>query len=364
MRIGILALRQSCDYLQIGGAESVVRRLALGLAKIGHTVDYVLYGGDSASRTLKVNSQISVFYHKTFDEALSTLGKHYDHVFTVYLPLRDRLRYARFQLSQRDTSFHKLALGTPKSLKHWAAFIIEVLLTTRKGLVFTTSTVTKKVLSYLGEKAIFFLPPVPEHYFKNVSNKQKTNCKLSLTFLGRLAPEKGWKEACEVFQRVQRFNKIQTFALGYCASEQQDGLVLEEWHNGTVIRHELMSRLNYEPLAEERIREILHRTDILLLPYQSMNGTIDPPLLLLEAMAAGCAIITRPIGRVEGVYGSDTPFMLRDGGYVKKTTALIESICNNLTILAAESCRVHKRATDLHFESSLVTSKLVYSLIR
>lgn len=361
MRIAVLALRCSCDYLQVGGAESVVRRLGLGLADAGHTVHYVLYG-DNASRTLPVNEQLSVYYCRTFDEALSILRNGYDHVLTVYLLQRDRLCYAGFQLSRRATSFHRLALGTPASLGEWGAFMAEVLFTTRNGRVFTTSPVTRRVLSNFGTKVVLLLPPVPKAYFQTVVEKRGPESPLAVGFLGRLAPEKGWNEALAAFQRVRAVDGVHTYAFGYSASAQEDGLVVEEWHDGACVSRQRASRQLYDPQGDEGIRAILRRTDILLLPYQSMHGTIDPPLLLLEGMAAGCAIITRHAGQVGVVYGTDTPFMITDGDYVEKATGLIESICREPSLLVAERRRVRERVEDLRFESSLVTEQLVRSL--
>jgi len=361
MRIAILALRRSCDYLQIGGAESVVRRLASGLAERGHTVHYVLYG-DGASETLTVNEYMSICYCKTFNEALSVLRGGYDHVLTMYLQVRDRLRYAQFQLSKRGTAFHKVALGTPASLKEWGAFITEVSCTTRSGRVFTTSPVTKRVLSCFGAKAVLLLPPVPKDYFQTAMEKHAATDALNVMFLGRLAPEKGWKEACATFQRFRNVDGVHTCAFGYAHSAHEDGVVVEEWHDGVCVSQQRKTRLLYDPQGEERIREILRRTDVLLLPYQSMSGTIDPPLLLLEGMAAGCGIITRPAGQVGYVYGTDTPFVIKDGDYVGQATGLIESMRKDPTILAAEKRRIHDRMRDLPFESSHVIEQFVRAI--
>ena len=93
---------------------------------------------------------------------------------------------------------------------------------------------------------------------------------------------------------------------------------------------------------ERKIVQLLHDTDILLLPYKSMIGTIDPPLLLLEAMAAGCVCMTTNTGNVVTVYG-DSEFVLDCKGYGDSAKCLINKILINPDILKAERKRLNRR---------------------
>jgi len=359
MKFAILALRCCCDYSQIGGAESVVRRLALGLGETGHTVDYILYG-DSGRETIFVNQQVSVYYCETFDEALDLLGRGYDHVITVQIAPLDRLRFAWFQIKhRRKLKFHKLMLGTPKSFVRWLVCLSEAVLNTHGGQVITISSNTARVLSRLRVKHKLLLPPIPEAYLLQDGRKPKDI--ITFTHMGRLDPEKGSHKALELFERLRSLDGITTRVFGYRWNENRDHLTIETHVNGRVSIQEKPTDNLYSPEIERDVIRLLHETDILVLPYKSMLGTIDPPVLLLEAMAAGCVCLVCPSGNVGHVYGA-SEFVLNYETFVEEGLSLAQQIRKEPDVLNNEISRVKARVMELRFDLKSITGQLVNSL--
>jgi len=105
----------------------------------------------------------------------------------------------------------------------------------------------------------------------------------------------------------------------------------------------------------------LRDTDILVLPYRSMAGTIDPPLLLLEAMAAGCACLTCPVGNVAEIYG-ESPFIIR-GNFVPQTMDMVQAVLSDQTVLERERERVKRRILELNCATSTICATLVNQCI-
>ena len=95
-RLCFLGLKESFDYFHIGGTESFVRRIATQTVQNGINVDYILYG-DKEDGELSPVPCITLKYFKSFEDALDVIDEKYEHVITIYLQSKDRLRYAFFR---------------------------------------------------------------------------------------------------------------------------------------------------------------------------------------------------------------------------------------------------------------------------
>ena len=338
MKIVFLSISGCCDYNNIGGAESVVRRLATGLATLGHDIEYLIYRADYLG-TERVSDRISVRYCTGIGDVFEYINDQCDHVITIQIKPIDRIRYFFFQISSK-ARFHKLMLGTPKSPVRWIVFLGEILLNTLRGKVLTISSNTFRVLKKRGFKVRLLPPPVNRSCFSIVS---KTSKPLKLLYLGRLDSEKGIDQVLDLFNYYKEDERVNTRVEGYYWDDGRAKLVLES-HDGDVITRSIIkaASLKYSVENERKIVQLLHDTDILLLPYKSMIGTIDPPLLLLEAMAAGCVCMTTNTGNVVTVYG-DSEFVLDCKGYGDSAKCLINKILINPDILKAERKRLNRR---------------------
>jgi glycosyltransferase involved in cell wall biosynthesis len=120
-----------------------------------------------------------------------------------------------------------------------------------------------------------------------------------------------------------------------------------------------MKREAYSEDIDDRMRQILHQTDILVLPYRTLSSSIDTPLLLLEGMASLCAIVTRDQNHIREVYG-DSLFLLKQNLANWKWQLQNQ---NMELILKKERDRLWRQNQLLSFRSSSVAHTLREALL-
>jgi len=95
----------------------------------------------------------------------------------------------------------------------------------------------------------------------------------------------------------------------------------------------------------DNMPEIMAASDILLAPFSSTDGPADYPLMILEAMAMGKAVVTTPVGGIPEVVEHGKNGMLVNSGHpndmAKTVLTLLNSkkILSNLGSLAAHTVR-------------------------
>lgn len=92
-------------------------------------------------------------------------------------------------------------------------------------------------------------------------------------------------------------------------------------------------------LPEKEIVKYFSGTDILVLPYKTLKGTVELPLLVLEGLAAGCVVLSTDVG--SGV--TFFPFSLAKIGYQVVCTD-IDPICKR-DLALARKCVLHSPGT-------------------
>ena len=75
--------------------------------------------------------------------------------------------------------------------------------------------------------------------------------------------------------------------------------------------------------------DIFRNADVIVLPYKRFDRTIDPPLILLEAMASLCIPLTRPAGAVPEVVPSQ--WLCDSEDFVSWAEEKINYLADNLT---------------------------------
>lgn len=348
MRYAILTFHSCCDYHDIGGAESLVRRISRELCARRHDVDYVIYGQEQKMYEERFwGSLLRVFYLHNFADALQHLGSHaYDHVMMVYIRPQDRLAYWRFQSHNLRTKFHYISLGEPGHLFRWPPFLIAARLLTQRGSVFSICPKSCRVLDIVGVRAKKIVPPVPSEWFVAPERRER-NGLLRLSYFGRMDKGKGFCELEDLFAKLNCLHGIRTLIHGYTIGNRTGWDTDNDLQMG--VERKAVS-CKYSPEGDEQMREHLGMTDILILPYRTLRGTINPPLLLLEGMAAGCAVITRPVGNIQQIYGT-SPFVISGSNFVSDAITLIKRILRTPEILETERERVRQRVVKLRCET-------------
>ncbi len=358
MKIAFFGVFGSFDYFKIGGVESFSRRLATGLIREGHGADFVVYGAQ-ASRDLVAGPGIGLHYRAKLKEAFEILAQAYDHVLTIYLRPQDRLQYLRFRrLHRHRPCFHQVYTSWPDSTLKRQAMILDALLYPFSGRLFCISQRIFHHVSRWSKNSFLMLPPVPESFFLEPDAKPKHD-KIKVTYIGRTEPDKGIEDVIFLFSRLKDHPEVEVQINGFHHRHLETSVRIHEWlslQHG--IRYFYTPFECYSPEVDEKLRQILRETDILVLPYRRLSSTMDTPLLLLEGMASLCAIITRAFGDIPSIYGPSS-FLLSGSEEIYHT---IPFILKAKKFLETERNRIRQNFHRLRFGVDQTVSRLIDAL--
>lgn len=297
----IFGYYKSFDYYKIGGLESYYRRLSKKFITSGLNVMFVFYGSEK-DYEIKIEDNLGLYYFESFNESLKLLLSDNNLVFDNYILKKDRLKYLIFRkTNSKKVLFGRIFSGLPSNL--YLKFLsLEYKLFSYNGPIISLSkTIQKK----LNEKSIYskiVLPPLSDKYF--TYDKRIINEKTKITFIGRFDENKGIYKVLDLFEKLSLSSSNFEFVIsGYFAH----GKIDNEKFNEKISKIDNLivdekSWVKWSIEMDKSVINLLKNTDILVLPYKNLDGTMDPPLLLLEGMAAGCIIFTTDVGSVKEIY--------------------------------------------------------------
>jgi len=365
MKIAFLGQKNFCDFFKIGGFESFVRRLAIGLAKSGSEIDYILYDSPPGN-CLEPLPGLRLHYFNYYEEAITKLlSGAYDHVFRVWLSRRERLKYLLLRSSSPSrTRWHHLFLIWPDSIVKRSVAVFEAVLNSRNGLRICVSPRQYAVVGKYFQKSCHFLPPVPEAYFACL-NEKKVNGKINVTFLGNLTKDKFIEEIIFLFNKFHDSDKYHDkyhFAIyGTHDHLNKHSVTVHEWlNNQQNITYVNINMETWSIEVDHLVKKVLQDTDVFVQPYRTLNNTLDMPLLLLEAMAALCPVITTPVGSVQQIYG-DSQFLIPVHQFLTRAENLLKNL--EYEEIMAERKRIDKRNKELGFNMANIIDQLLFMLM-
>jgi len=357
MKIAFFGFYGSFDYFKIGGTESFARRLAGGLIRQGHQVDFVVYGAPNPSQG-QADPGIRLSVWVALKEALATLPG-YDHVMTMYVPTRDRLRYLRCRRRERRrVRFHQGYFVWPDSPIRRKLAFLDARLYPFNGRLFCISPRLAREVEGWSDRGALLLPPVPESFFLAPEDKPRHEA-LRVNYIGRTEPGKGIEAVLALFTLLKNRPEVQVAIYGYHHPNSTPSVqVHEELSRQTDIPYFYTPYAGYTPEVDENMGRLLRDTDILVLPYQRISSTMDTPLLLLEGMASLCAVATRPLGDIPTIYGTG-PFIINSPGSIE---AAATAILGAREVLEAERRRVKQQRDALGFSTNSIVDRLISAL--
>jgi glycosyltransferase involved in cell wall biosynthesis len=359
MKITFFGLQNSFDYFQIGGTESFVRRITLQLIDEGKEVDYILYDSKE-SKELNPVPGLTIKYFKSIKEALNAMRKGYQHIVEIYLFPKDRLKFAMFRRKNcQSISFHFIYFSWPDSSLKRKLYFSEAKLFPYNGKLFCISERQYDYVRRWAKNAVYLLPPVPEDYFLKPEEKP-VNKRIKVTFLGRIDPGKGINEVIEILIALKNNKGFECTIYGIHIPEHKGSLKIHKWlKNQNNIRYIEVDRQKYTPAVEKFVKDVLKNTDIFLQPYQKLSSTIDTPLLLLEAMASLCVVVTKPFGNIPDIYGKSR-FLISPERFVQDSIKLLNNI--SYDDLVVERKRLYGLNKRLNFITSTVSERFINAI--
>jgi len=157
--------------------------------------------------------------------------------------------------------------------------------------------------------------------------------KVHILFLGRVESRKGIAELCDAFASMRDVP-------GWRATIAGDGNIEELDRRLTTLNiSEKVTVMGWQ--GPEEVARLLSQADVLTLPSHAENL----PMSVIEAMAAGLAVVATPVGAVEDIVADgETGFLVSPGNVPALRDALIRLIEDpNLRRRMAEAGRLRHR---------------------
>lgn len=286
-------------YSGVGGSESYVRRLTSAALAQGARVEYVLFNiGDDIT---EVSPGLTVRRCPHLRAALKAMDRGgVSDVVTVLLNPFEELRYALFRWRRsKCVRFHRILFGGAMTGVKKLMLSFAHRLKPYNGATFALTERTTASLT--GKRNCLLRPPVPDGFYASPADKVQGG-PLKVVFVGRLDPEKGINEVLELFNRLAGREDIDLTIYGYTWRGLRESEEIHERLQGQQrIRYIPASHEGYSAGREAAMGDIFRAADVVVLPYKRFDRTIDPPLILLEAMASLCIPLTRPVGAIPEV---------------------------------------------------------------
>lgn len=357
MRIAFFSHHSAYEPGNIGGTESYIRRMASEFIAQGHSAACVTYGNINDS-TFAAWS-IPHYSNTHLNTALTRLKTDFDHVVEIYIPPRDRIRFARYRQAQRNAvKFHFVLFNWADSRLKRFLYFSEPRYFPYNGKLICISKRQYEFVSTWADNAILLLPPVPDNYFPG--EKPHASDKIRLVFLGRIDPGKGVNEVLQIFEHLKNDPKLELALYGIHFPADKPSVEIHRKLTGqTTIKYVSVERGQYSPANDDFVRNVLKNTDIFIQPYKKLSSTIDMPLLLLEAMASLCAVITKPFGNIPDIYG-DSPFLISERNFVPSALQLLVNV--DTAAIAKERERILERNNALSFRAEAVAVKFLQEI--
>ena len=361
-KLAFFGLHTSFDYNHIGGTNSIIRRLSIELINQWDIqVDYILYGQTESNLNKQRTylSGIKIKYFPTLREALEALNN-YNHIVTIYLPPKDIFIYMQFRIKNKSSSskYYMLHQTWSESVVMRKLMFAMNRLISHKSKSFAISPRLLRQIRSWDDSATLLWPPVPSNYFVDLPQKTFSD-KIRVTFLGRIDVGKGVLETIDIFNNLADYPDVE---LAFYGMHWKNDPIAVKLHNQLLNQKHFtyvpVEFNNYSEDIDNMVRSVLQNTDIFIQPYRKLSSTIDTPLLILEAMASLCAVITKPYGDIPHIYG-ESPCLIDNPNLCEKA---IELILSAKDWLPSERVRIDNQNKLLNFNVSSIAKHFVGSL--
>lgn len=216
-----------------------------------------------------------------------------DKIFICYLNLSDRMKFYFYKnFFCRNKKIFLILFFFPDTILKKICRVIEFGILRYTAIVCVSKRIKKFVQKYYGKS--YFLPPIiPGSYIKKGLSKlqESSNKKLNKAlFLGRIDKRKGILEVLKIAKFTKDF--INWTISGIKIDSDKPQSILKELKEMDYIKFIMNNREEYKPTIENDVIEYFYKNDFFLQPYKNLKSTVDLPLLILEAQACGCIVIT------------------------------------------------------------------------
>jgi glycosyltransferase involved in cell wall biosynthesis len=330
----------------LGGLESIARRLARGLIRKGVPASFVFFGAPhNARRTTYCGIEICEF--QRFSDSLRWIKQSCKYQMTFYLRPNYRpffLLFARHNASTLRQYYYSTVWNKNKGARFLRR--LEAMAMPSNTIFYSASERLQEEMQRATVRTELLLPPVPDDFFQEC--KSTADGLPKVAFLGRIDPRKGADFAHRVFKQLADIG-FQVIIYGYPWKQNAASVHLHEALKAqTQVRFVGAAHTSYTHQTDLLLKNIYSTTDILFLPYSDLSSTVDSPLVVLEGMAHGCAIVARKNPHLQSLYGSGA-WMLDPSAEPNDAVAMIQRLS---LVLDEEKRRVRERVRVLDYSAA------------
>ncbi len=352
---------KSFSYFRLGGLESFYRRLSDGFSECGFKVTFVFYGDKDIISTVKISENITVKNFKDYKSSMEFIIANANIVYLNYILKKHRAQYTFHRTSyKKQIAFGEIHSGLQSSSLLRLVTIIKHKLFPVRGICLSLTKDIFEQLKGMSIPTLYIPPPIPQKYF---NTKPVMQCsKLNISYIGRLDENKGILDVLRLAKKLAQFN-ITIEVNGYFAHGKVDHqYIIESFSKLKNINLKIVKWEHWSEKCDDSIIATLQKTDILVLPYVSLEGTMDPPLLVLEGMASNCAILSKDVGGVLEAYG-ESEFIIKGENFTKDAMNIIEKCINENGYLYTERTRANKKIRSMNLSSTTVAKTIIEKYI-
>ena len=285
---------------KIGGTNSTFRRL---LANTGSKKVLLLDASRKSTKDVYTNCDYRhVKDFKSIWQILSNLPRD-SAIMDIYLKPSYRIFYLFFRLLNLNKHrFYKYYFSYPNSkLKRLLSFLDSLLL--RYKHVFVVSPRQQNFLkTFKIQNISILLPAVTEEYYEARKNLDR---KYDLCWVGRLDHGKGADLVLDAFNYAMTKHNARLHILAHATDKRNPIQIPSALLNHENCRIEIVDYDSYSPSLEKKVASVFGNSKYFLSPYRDMASTIDCPMLVQEAVVAGCIPITVKHEIIDQIFSSD-----------------------------------------------------------
>ena len=187
--------------------------------------------------------------------------------------------------------------------------------------------------------------PINTNVFKPLNEKEKLRIKHQLplhrfivAYVGSLQPARGVPDLVRAFRSVA--DNFPEALLLICHPQRMEERTFENLIREQIRTSKLDEKVIIRGLASE-INEVYNAADVIVLPL-TRPYWVDPPIVLLEAMSCGSAVITTPVGAISEVaHDHKNALLVEPGNPHILAQAIVELLQN-----PRESLRIARKARE------------------
>ena len=298
----------------VGGTDAFIRRISYEFERMGHKV-YLLSYGSKYNFSKYLSEKIVNYGFCDFGETMDFLSSNnIKHCLCIYLKKRDRVSLLiKKNLKFLKTYYHLVQFNYITSdVKRFLTFVSNRFFF--NGLCFCVSKRIRKSFPKEFSRAIEINLPVDDSFYSSISKKKKSN-KKRIAYLGRLDYSKGADIAYKLFKEINTspdFKNIETFMYSYPWENDNFSLRLEEELKKDEYIKYIRANIHNQNVEEidNDLKILIDSVDLFILPYRSLENTVDCPLVPLEINARKKFILTSNLEcikdlKLENIYYND-----------------------------------------------------------